>query len=316
RLRPEVEFRLAELQEVAERSGVPVVQIGEQCGKPHDCPLKPICWDFLPDYPVTDLYRNKKLGFELLEQGILRLEDIPAGIQLNGKHHIQRTAAIDGEPQIDRGEVRRFLSEFEYPLQYLDFETVAPAIPLYQGTRPYQQVPFQFSLHIEGSPGAEVEHRGFLAEGREDPRPEFLRSLQDALLDEGSIVVYNAGFEKGILRGLAESFPEGTDWVERLEPRIVDLLIPFRNMWYYHPDQNGSASIKAVLPVLTDLAYDDLDIAEGGTASREFLRITFDDIDPTERARVRKNLEIYCALDTEAMVRIVRELEKMAGGAA
>ncbi len=125
-------------------------------------------------------------------------------------------------------------------------------------------------------------------------------------------MVYNAAFEKSRLRECAEFLPEHADWVRRLERRFVDLLKPFRSFHYYHPNQFGSASIKAVLPALTGKGYDHLEIQEGSTASLEFLRVSFGDVPETEKQRLRRQLEEYCALDTEGMVFIVAELEKLA----
>jgi len=310
---PEIEPALQEFLEVAAQSAVPDIPIGPHCHSPHSCPLIPVCWAFLPQRPVTDLRGDgKQLRFRFLEQGIAALEEIPPDFTLSPKQAIQREAAIEGEPHVEPAQIRQFLATLEPPLQYLDFETVSPAIPVYQGTHPYQRVPFQFSLHVQRELGADTEHAGFLAQGTDDPRPEFLRHLREALLPEGSIVVYNAAFEKGVLRELAEAFPEEKEWIEPLEARIIDLLVPFRNLWYYHPDQAGSASIKYVLPAMTGNGYEELAINQGDAASREFLRITFDDVDPDERTRVRTDLERYCAQDTYGMVEILRELGRLA----
>jgi hypothetical protein len=125
------------------------------------------------------------------------------------------------------------------------------------------------------------------------------------------VVAYKATFEKRCLKETAELLPEFKPWVRQVERQLVDLLLPFRGFRYYHPQQNGSASIKAVLPVLTKQSYEQLPIQEGGTASREFLRVTFGEVSPAECARIRKQLEDYCGLDTMGMVNVVRELRKM-----
>jgi hypothetical protein len=183
---------------------------------------------------------------------------------------------------------------------------------MFDGVRVYQQVPFQFSLHIVNTAGAEPQHQMFLADGHGDPRPQFMRRLRECIREKGSIVVYNASFEKSRLRECADFMPEHAIWVRRVERRFVDLLKPFRSFHFYHPNQCGSASIKVVLPALTGKGYDHLEIREGTTASLEFLRVTFGDVPIEERQLVRRQLEEYCALDTAGMIRIVAELEKLA----
>jgi hypothetical protein len=264
-------------------------------------------WDVVHiDHTLCDL--------ELVDEdsGIVSLADIPTDLRLTDNQTIQRRAAISGQPHIDRPAIAAFLSQLEYPLQFLDFETFGTAIPLFDGVKPYQQVPFQFSLHVVRSPGAAPEHFSFLAEGRGDPRPEFMRQLKTVVSSSGSVVVYNASFEKGRLDECCDLLPEYRSWYRQVERRIVDLLLPFRGFRYYHPAQCGSASMKAVLPALTGRGYEGLEIQEGGTASLEFLRVTYADVAPKERQRVRKQLEEYCGLDTEGMVWIVDTLRKLA----
>ena len=159
--------------------------------------------------------------------------------------------------------------------------------------------------------GAEPEHRKFLAEGRDYPRPEFLRRLKSAIEPVGSILIFNATFKKDRLKECAETFPQFEPWVEVVTNRMVDLIIPFKGFQFYHPDQCGSASLKYVLPALTRKDYKGLEIQEGGMASREFLRLTFTDIAESERARVRRALDLYCGQDTEGMVWILGALRSV-----
>ena len=151
----------------------------------------------------------------------------------------------------------------------------------------------------------------FLAEGTGDPRRLFLQRLESVLGETGSIVVYNAAFEKGVLAQCAARLPEFGPWVDRVNRRVLDLLSPFKSFHYYHPQQHGSASIKAVLPALTGRGYADLDIREGGTASLEYARVTFGDVLEAERQRVRHQLEEYCCRDTEGMVWMVEALSRL-----
>jgi hypothetical protein len=285
-----------------------VVAIGPHCDDPYTCPLHDRCWAFLPESNVLKLYRGTKKGFQLLGRGITNLQDIPDDVPLTDSQEIQVTAARTGKPHIDRAAIRTFLRQLEYPISYLDFETFGTAIPLFDGVRPYQQVPFQFSLHVVRSPVAEPEHFGFLADGKGDPRPEFMRQLRAVLPEAGSVVAYNAQFELNRLEECCEALPEFNPWLRGVEKRVVDLLLPFRRFRYYHPAQQGSPSMKAVLPALTGQGYGDLVIQEGNTASLEFLRVTYGDVSEQERQRVRRQLEDYCGRDTEGMVRIVERL--------
>ena len=289
----------------------PEIPIGRHCDDPYTCPLHAHCWDFLPESSVMDLYRGEKKGFELLEQEIVKIEEIPAGFNLSAHQSIQRTATRSGKAHIDRQAIGQFLETLQYPLYFLDFETCGSAIPLFDGTRPYQQLPFQFSCHKVARPGGGIEHRQFLAEGREDPRLEFMKALEEVLSLTGSIVVYNASFEKTRLKECAAALPTFAAWVDTLEGRFVDLLVPFRSFHYYHPGQAGSASMKAVLPSLTGQGYEELAIQEGGAASREFLRITHGQVSEEEMQQVRRQLEDYCAQDTEGMIWILEKLQAL-----
>ena len=303
--------QIATMQRVIGAKSHPDVQIGPQCDNPYTCALHDRCWSFLPEANVFTLYRGGQKAFSLLERGIQKIADIPADVELTDNQSIQRSTLLAGQPHIDRPALAAFLGQLEYPISYLDFETIGTDIPLFDGVKPYQQVPFQYSLHVIRSADTKVEHRSFLAEGAADPRPEFMRQLVKELPATGSVVTYNASFETSRLKECCELLPEFKPWLSKVTPRVVDLLLPFRGFRYHHPDQNGSNSMKAVLPALTGGGYDHLTIQEGGAASREFLRVTFGDVPAAERRRVRKDLEAYCALDTLGMVQIVDQLKRI-----
>jgi len=289
----------------------PAITIGKQCDSPYECPLKEECWSFLPENNIFDMYGSKKYAFELFEKGIYSFKDIPDGSPLSGKQEIQKGCDISEKPHIDQEPIRQFLNNLEYPLYYLDFETFSGAIPLFDGTRPYQQIPFQFSLHVVDVESATPRHYSFLADAEGDPRAEFVASLKRVLGNSGSIVVYNQSFEKGVLSALAEMFPEYNDWVENLNDRIIDLLAPFRSFHYYDARQKGSASIKNVLPVLTGTSYDHLNISDGMNASLAFLGVISNSASAEEGIKIRNDLEKYCELDTEGMIWIVDKLKEL-----
>ncbi|MGO8837581.1 MAG: DUF2779 domain-containing protein [Limisphaerales bacterium] len=306
-----VEDSLDDMASVIRRKQEPEINIGSHCDDPYTCPLHDHCWSFLPSENVTTLYRGKAKGFKLLADGIHRINDIPAGFPLTENQEIQRRVAVTGQPHVSKPAIQAFLRQLEYPISYLDFESFNSAIPLFDNTSPFEQVPFQFSLHIVRSPDSQPEHRMFLADGRADPRLEFLQRLRDWLPDTGSIIVYNQQFEQSRLRECCRLHPQFQTWLDGVEARFVDLLKPFRAFRWYGPSQSGSASMKVVLPALTGLSYDHLEIKEGGSASLEYVRVHFTDVSESERQRVRQNLERYCSLDTEAMLHIVRALKKL-----
>jgi hypothetical protein len=289
----------------------PDVAIGKQCSNPYDCPLTG-CWGFLPEDNVFDLHYGGQRSIDLLSMGIITIEDIPDGFKLSGKQQIQKGCVLTGEPHIHANEIRSFLGTLEYPLHYLDFETFSPCVPMFDGTRPYQKIPFQFSLHVVASKASDPIHFSFLAEGKDDPRTKLLSVLKGALGDSGSVIVYNKAFEDGVLRELGRAFPNYSDWAEGVCGRMVDLMTPFRSFHYYHPAQRGSISIKSVLPALTGKAYEGMGIVDGEDASLAFQNITYIDYVPEEtRAKVRKDLEEYCRLDTEGMIWIIDKLREI-----
>jgi len=305
-----VASRAEEMLSVMAAPACPEVAIGPQCSEPYDCPLKGECWAFLPGDSVFTLYRIGRQAHALLERGIASIAQLSAGSPLTREQRIQRDCVTRGSHHVEPMALRSFLRRLTYPVHYLDFETVGTAIPLFDGIRPYQQAPFMFTLETVRRPGEPGERRAFLAEGRADPRPTLARALQAAIGAEGSVVAYNAPFEVRVLRDLAMAFPELQPWTEAVCARMVDLLLPFRGFNYYHPAQQGSASLKSVLPALTGQGYEGLAIADGNAAGLAYLS-TLSDMPEAEARQIRANLIEYCGLDTAGMVRIVQKLEEL-----
>ncbi len=278
-------------------------------------------WRTHPDADISELYRGGRRKVELLERGIFRMEEIPDGTTLTAPQQIQRAAHACGRPHVDRRALVAFLSGLRYPLHFLDFETFSTAVPLLDGTRPYQQVPFQFSVHVVQTPGAAPVPRSFLSLEPVDPRPELVAALRTAVGRSGHVIAYNQAFERRVLGDLAERFPEHTDWLTELSGRFVDLYAPFRSLAYYHPSQQGSASLKAVLPAVTGIDYTGLEIADGGAATLAYLGAAFGipgpgDASPARVAATREALLRYCGQDTAGMVRIVERLAEIVHPAA
>lgn len=311
-----IEDRIEEMLEVAARTSPPEILIGKHCSEPYSCPLKDKCWRFLPDNHIFNLYGSRDKAAELFNEGVLSIKDIPDWYNLNFKQKIQLECAKTEKPKINKSEILKSINSLEYPLYFLDFETFSTAIPLYEGVRPYQRIPFQYSIHILDTIDSQPGHYDFLAEGAEDPREELLLNLKKKINKTGSIIVYYESFERGVLKELAEAFPDYSQWIDSILTRIVDLYKPFGNFHYYHSSQKGSASIKNVLPAITDLSYKGMDIADGMAASGYFLYICGNyDINESRPAKeevekVRKSLIKYCGMDTGGMIHILRALVK------
>ena len=308
-----IEERINGMFEVISQKNPPIVKIGPFCEDPYSCPLMDKCWKEIPENSVFDLYWAGKKAFELFERGIVSISEIPEDYHLNEKQRVQKQAEKTGKPYADRSALKNFLKGLKYPLYFLDFETYATVIPLYDGLKPHQAIPFQFSLHIvEG--GGKTKHISFIAEGSDDPREKVIKKLKDSIGKKGSIIAYNSGFEERALTGIAESFPKHSRWVAQIKKRIIDLYLPFRSFFYYHPNQKGSTSLKDVLPAMTGKSYENLEIKEGTSASVLYFYITHGSkygLKPSaeEIKKIRKDLEEYCGLDTEGMIWIVEKLK-------
>ena len=308
-----IQEKINQLLSIIENDKPPSEKICKNCGGPSKCTNPDEFWSFLPENNVFSLYRGGKKGIELYEKGILSIKDIPTGFNLSANQHIQKKCAETGKPYIDTKKIKSFISDLEFPLYFLDFETYSIAVPLHDGMSPYQQVPFQFSLHVLDSLDSNPEHHSFLAEGSKDPRLAFLKALKGVIGSKGSVIAYNTPFENRILNELSRNFSKETEWIAKVQHRFVDLLSPFRKFYYYHPKQEGSASIKKVLPAVTGKSYVDLEVAGGESANVQFLYISHGGTDGSkpsdkEMAKIRENLEKYCSLDTEGMVDIFRVL--------
>ncbi len=301
-LGPEV----ARLHAVLAAVAAPAIGPGPQCTTPYECPFLAHCTRHVvaPEWPLRTLPSLGARRREALEaMGVQDVREIPAGFTLTPLQSVARDAARSGADAV-HGDLAGALASVAYPVHHLDFETCAPALPRYPGTRPYDPVPFQFSLHTELADGA-VRHAEYLHPDAGDPREPLARALLDALGEAGSIVVYT-GFEQRVIVSLAAALPALAPRLEALLPRLFDLH-PLVRSSYYHPAFRGSFSMKSVLPALApDLGYDGLAIADGALAAvryEEALRAG-----EAERARIFADLRDYCGRDTEGLLRIRREL--------
>lgn len=279
------------------------------------CPAFKYCHPEVPDYSVHDICRigaSKKKLREIIDNGWLKIEDIPLDYELSKTQQPQVYTTITGETIIETDKVRQSLDKIEYPIYFLDYETYPAAVPVFDGCYPFQQVPFQYSLHILREPGGEIEHREFLQELNENPMPALAHQLREDIGDTGSVIVWNQKFEMKCNEDLAEAVPELAEFLHGLNQRVYDLMEVFAKQHYVHKDFRGSSSIKYVLPVLCpELTYQDLNIHNGGMACNGWKKMIFEIEDHAEKSQLATDLKAYCELDTFAMVRIWEELCKI-----
>lgn len=292
---------------VLTKSEVPAIDIGPHCTAPYHCSLYKHCHQGQPEHDIEQLPRARQtLLSDLKKIGIQDIRDIPSDFpDLSAPQQRVRDSVVSGRPYVGAG-LASALGEVAYPVHFLDFETFNPALPVYPGTRPYQAIPFQWSLHVQDSQG-NLHHDSFLHTGTGDPRDAFSATLTEAIGPVGTIVVYS-NFEQTRVKELAAACPRYSDQLLSLGDRFFDLLNVVREH-YYHPGFHGSYSMKNVLPALVpELDYEDLGIQDGSTASAAFTRIIDPATDDAERVRIRGELVDYCQRDTEGMVRIFEVL--------
>ena len=297
------------------RGRLPDVPIGRHCDEPYECPFKNRCWPELPAHHIHTLYHLGSRWWELSAQGFTMISDLPEDFPLHPAAERQRRAIRTGRTVVEPG-LGAALAALEEPVAIVDFETVAPAVPVWNGCHPYDPVPVQFSCHTQEAQGGWT-HSEWLADGPADPRPELVGRLAAACEGARTVLAYHADFERHCLQLIAEALPELKEPVERIVVRLADAL-PLVRDHVYHLGFGGSFSLKAVLPALVpELRYDGLEIADGMIASRELQRLLLDGgaIAPAERARLRDSLLRYCMLDTWGVVKLLEGLEELARSA-
>ncbi len=286
----------------------PEVAVGQHCTNPYECPFLNHCWPGDSEYPIMGLRGSrKKLGVWVMD-GYRDIRDVPSSeISSETQLRIHRVT-LDGEPELLPG-ARDFVESLAYPRFYLDFETIAPAVPIWPGTRPYQVLPFQWSCHIERAPGV-MDQAEFLDLTGQPPMRPLAEAMISALERNGPVLMYTS-YERQVIRGLAEMFPDLTASLVAIDARLVDLHPPTK-AYYYHPEMLGSWSIKAVLPTIApEMDYAALEgIQEGTEASSAYLEAIAPGTNDGRREAIRGELLKYCRHDTEAMVRLVHFFEK------
>jgi hypothetical protein len=280
-----------------------------------DCGYKNHCLTGLPTPSIFDLHGLRKKAFSHYHKGVVSYKDALENLPLNEKQTKQITAHLNNEPlHIDKCGVGEFLNSLWYPLYFLDFETFQTAIPLYEGTKPYQQIPFQYSLHYVKEKGGQLEHKEYLAEHGSDPREELaLRLVEDIPLD-ACILAYNEDIEKNVILKLALLYPKLQEHLTKIAQNVRDLMVPFDKGYVYDKAMNGSFSLKSVLPAMfpnnPQFNYQNLaGVHNGAEAQVTFLKLpTFS---KEECERQREFLLAYCKLDTAAMANIWLRLTEL-----
>jgi len=282
------------------------------CTKPSTCPCPALCHPNLPQNSIYNLPRIGKKAHTLREMGILAIDEIPPEFNLSPTQQIHQEAVRKGQVIIQTRAIQESLASLQYPLYFLDYETFNPAVPLFSGYRPYEHIVFQYSLFVVEELGAEPLHFDALfADGR-DPTPLIVPDLLEHLGERGSVVVWNKSFEAGRNEDLARHCPTYAERLLGINDRLYDLMLIFQNGLYVHPDFQGSASLKAVLPVVCpDLQYADLSIQDGQSAMLTWLQLHNDEFLLAERDRIIPEMKAYCKMDTFGMVAIWRQLHTL-----
>jgi predicted RecB family nuclease len=306
----ELPARLAEQWETLALTKAPDIEGGTQCADPFDCEFCSFCNEAPPDDWVGKLPRIGKKLDQLKVMGISSIHDIPDSFPLSDTQLIARECVKQNKPYYAT-QLQNELLELKHPVYFMDFETIFPALPRYAGIRPYDQIPFQWSVHLQRTPGSKLEHHEFLQDDGKDPRDAFITSLLNVLEEHKNapVIVYSS-FEATRLGDLSQWFPKYAKRIEKVKDRLWDLLPVIRSN-VYHPKFYGSFSIKYVLPALVpEMSYDGMEVADGGEAGLAYKKLTREKLEQKERESLRKALLEYCKQDTMAMVKLLEHLKR------
>jgi predicted RecB family nuclease len=307
KLQPKLTFQLRAAFTVLSMPKAPDIAPGKHCMSPVTCEFFDRCNPPIPDDHIGYVPRLHASAEEALEElGVESIHDIPDDFPLSERQRLACTSVQTGEPWFNP-ELGVVLESLRYPLYFMDFESVNPAVPRFPSMRPYDQLPFQWSVHVLRQPRAEPEHYEFLATDASDPRREFVESLCYALGESGNIVVYSA-FESQRLSELGAYLPEFADRIKQIQARLWDLLPVVRNN-VHHPAFAGSYSLKYVLPALVpEMTYESMPVANGQDAGLAWEALIRGGLDQTERDWIKKALLDYCGQDTLALVKLLDKL--------
>jgi len=312
-LAQETKDGIMELSQILKRGEETKVRPLKQCNRPYPCVFKDYCLQGLPNKSIYSIIGklSEKTMNKLLDDGIVDIENIPT--ELISPSFMNHFNAIkNNEVYIEKEGIKNELEKIEYPIYFLDYETYGSAIPALDGYRPYQNIVFQYSLHIQRTADSKLEQFAFLADKLADPSREMAESLKKQIGETGTIIAWNMGFEQECNSGMAERETEFKEFFEDINNRMYDLMTVFKKGYYIHKEFYGSASLKKVLPVLVpSLSYGELNIHEGMTASNSWYEMFDSKTDGKRKQAIYDDLLKYCELDTLAMVKILEELRKI-----
>lgn len=308
-----IDARIQHMKDVLYLDTAPKLDLNDLSKSDADCKLRKEFIQGLPKYNIFELAHTKfNSQLDKWMSGTKFITDLDKVTFKSPKHIIQYEAVITGKPQINKENIKAFVDTIKYPIYHLDFETYNPAVPIFEGMKPYQQLPFQFSLHVENQDGS-VAHIEYLHQEKTDPRAAVLDLLYKHIGDKGTILCYNDGFEKRVLEDLIQFDQTYAAWGESTINRLKDLATPFRNYDYYDKDQFGSYSIKTILPLLTNESYYGMDIKDGSAAMYHYFAYILSDFGIKNNTngveKILNMMKAYCKKDTWAMVLILRKLK-------
>ena len=310
-----VDSKIKEVNKYMERNNEEDKDIDEYCFHPYECPYFEYCSSKLKKPNVFDVrLMSLKKKFELYKKGIYEYKDL-LNTKINDKNKEQIDFELNNrEDKINTNKIKSFLDTLYYPLYFLDFETFQESVPSYDNISPYEQVPFQYSLHYIESLGSGLKHTEFLAESNTDPRRDLAEQLVKDIPKDVCVLAYNMSFEKNVIKKLSYLYPDLEEHLMNIYNNIKDLMIPFKNRDYYTKEMYGSYSIKYVLPALfpnePTLDYHNLEMVHNGSeASNTFASL--DKYSGNELEEIKKNMLKYCELDTYAMVKIWQKLNEV-----
>jgi hypothetical protein len=314
-IRPEIETSIPVLRKIIKSKKEPEQDIGLHCHSPYECGFRSYCTNHLPYPSVFDVAgMRKKKQYKMYGEGCFAFEDLSHS-HLTDKQMLQVEAQLHGAEEINGEGILETIGGFSLPLYFLDFETYMQPVPPFDGLRPYEQIPFQYSVHFIESGDGELHHMDFLAKEGTDPRRALAERLVQDVPADVCVVAYNMTFEKMVLGNLANCFPDLAPHLMSIHDNLQDLMAPFKKGYCYTRDMQGSYSLKYVLPALLpddpELDYASLDVQNGSEAMDAFAFLH--ERTPEEALAIRAALLCYCRLDTLAMVRIWEKLRDMAG---
>jgi len=285
-------------------------------GRSAHCETFQYSYPDIPEYSIHDITRiglSKKKLAALVDQQIFDIQDIPDGFELSAIQENQVRSYQSKMLLVSDELIREELSRLSYPLYFLDYETYPSAIPLFNGYRPYQQITFQFSVHVAMGEYSNPTHFEYLHEQQSDPSLTLIQKLLEAVGSKGSVIVWNKSFETKQNNELAELHPEYAEFLYDINNRMYDLMDVFADQMYVHHAFRGKTSLKNVLPVLVpELSYKEFVVQNGGSASRYWAEMVYGDLTPEERQKIAHELKKYCGLDTYAMYKIWDHLRTLA----